>query len=368
MKDYTQPISGFKFAEKQNAWLHRNNHNGDVAWRFLGFNEKGEFTPNAEIEYYISVGCISRNLKYSDFKEIDVISPNDKGKEKWEKFEKICIDKLYDGKKPRYRHSLWRFLFEFKSGDILLVPGNYGDFHVFKIVSDKVIYREELKHISELPEDPKHDFHYFWKVEPIRVKMSRYLIADQSLISRMKIRGTTSWLDDDLKNSIENAVKTEGRIQPGILATEAAKTLFWKSIQKNIDDNKFERLIRWYFLKKGADSARILPKKTEGEKDADVEATFDSFRLKRYVQAKKHDNKVNIEKAYNQIKKYKEHLENVPINDGYTNLYWIIYSSMKEQNAEILDSDDIRVISGNEFAEMLLDVGIADLDRAFFDE
>lgn len=41
---------------------------------------------------------------------------------------------------------------------------------------------------------------------------------------------------------------------------------------------------------------------------------------------------------------------------------------MKEQNAEILDSDDIRVISGNEFAEMLLDVGIADLDRAFFDE
>ena len=82
MKDYTQPISDFKFAEKQNAWLHRNNHNGDVAWRFLGFNKKGEFAPNAENEYFISVGCISRNLKYSNFKEIDLIPKDDKGKEK----------------------------------------------------------------------------------------------------------------------------------------------------------------------------------------------------------------------------------------------------------------------------------------------
>lgn len=367
MKDYTQPISDFKFAEKQNAWLHRNNHNGDVAWRFLGFNEKGEFTPNAENEYYISVGCFSRGLTKEDYSKIE----NTTYDEKWNKFEQICRDKLYEGNKPRYRHSLWRFLFEFKENDILLVPGNNGDFHVFKIVSDKVIYREEIKHVSELPEDKNHDFHYFWQVEPVRVKMRRDLFADRLLSSRMKFRGTTSSLDDNLKNSIKRAIVSEKGLFPGVNALEKAKEPFMKELIDLINETQFEKLISWYFLKNGADLSKVLPKNKKGKADADVVAIFETLRIKVYVQAKDHPLKVDLDTAFSQITEYRNEHDEANRTDGYTCLYWIIYSSMEKQNEDILqkcEENDIRVISGDEFAEMLLDVGIADLDRAFFEE
>lgn len=361
MSDYTRPIN-YSLGEN-NAWLHRNNHNGRKAWYVAGFNEKGEFIPDRNNGYYISIGCYSRNLKWNDYEAIR----NSDDSNRWQKFEEIC-SKMYDNKKPRYRYALWRFLFEFKMGDHILIPGNFGDFHIFKICSDVLIGYDEIKKLfPDIKEKEDEDFDYFRRIEPVRVNMSRYLLADQALASRMKIQGTTSFLNTELKQSVEIALRNE-KISPYSLAMEATNEILMKSLHDSIEANKFERLIKWYFEKKGASQVKILPKNESGRQDADVQAIFSYLRLTVFVQAKKHDDTVDLPHAYEQIALYKEKNEIENTGDGMTYLYWIIYSSLKEQDFEISETDDIRVISGKEFAEMLLDVGIDKLDNAFFNE
>ena len=363
------------FTIEGNAWLHRNNHNRDMAWKILGFDENGEFTdPLGKGEYYISVGCNSRDLEENTY---DQIKNEKDSKVKWNAFETACL-KLYGGKKPKYRYSLWRFLFEFKQGDILLVPGKNKDFHVFKIISEKPVMRDEIK--DKYPADyfdDDHDFHYFWKVEPVRVRMLRYMLADAALVSRMKIRGTTSQLKNvegkDYKASLIKAVTLE-RLSPESEMNAAINpeegrnkmiTTLMETMNSIIDPDKFEELIKAYLMKKGADTATRLPKNTSGEKDADVEAVFEVLRVKVYVQAKKHDEIVDLEKALTQISEYRKENEEA----GYTCLYWVIYSSLDESFAENYDAEKyegIRVISGMEFGGMLLDAGIKGIDEAFY--
>lgn len=370
---FTGIVEGFTI--EGNAWLHRNNHNGDTAWNVLGFDREGKFTdPLGMGEYYISVGCLSRKLKEESYEKIkgEDSTPN------WEEFENVCKNDLYCGDKPKYRYSLWRFLFEFKQGDILLVPGKNKDFHVFRIISEKPVMRDEIK--DKYPADyfdDDHDFHYFWKVEPVRVRMLRYMLADAALVSRMKIRGTTSQLKNvegkDYKASLIKAVTLE-RLSPESEMNAAINpeegrnkmiTTLMETMNSIIDPDKFEELIKAYLMKKGADTATRLPKNTSGEKDADVEAVFEVLRVKVYVQAKKHDEIVDLEKALTQISEYRKENEET----GYTCLYWVIYSSLDESFAENYDAEKyegIRVISGMEFGGMLLDAGIKGLDEAFY--
>lgn len=90
------------------------------------------------------------------------------------------------------------------------------------------------------------------------------------------------------------------------------------------------------------------------------------------MQVKKHDEDVALSKAYEQITEYKKKITECKKKvdgDGYTNLYWIIYSSPEEQELDIDTiedyDDEIRIISGLEFAGMLMDVGLQGMDEAF---
>lgn len=351
--DYTKIVEDFEI--QGDAWLHRNNHNGDTAWKVLGFDDNDKFTnPLGKGEYYISIGCNSRKLKKESYERI---------KKQWAEFEKICFNELYNGERPKYRYSLWRFLFEFKQGDILLVPGKHKYFHVFRIISEKPVLRDEIK--DQYPEiifDDERDFHYFWKVEPVRVNMENSKLADQSLSSRLKFRGTISWLNDALKESLKTAVTSE-RISLYEAAQEKLCQAFLDKINVKTNDYKFEKLIKWYFMKIGASSAKVLGKNNDGIQDADVEATFEALRVKVYVQAKKQKDAPQIETAKIQIEAYKEnhHTE----DDGYTYLYWIIHASAEEPKFED-ETDEIRLINGIEFAGMLLDAGISGIDEAFY--
>lgn len=362
---YTGIVENFRI--EGNAWLHRNNHNGNTAWRVLGFDDNGKFTdPLGKGEFYISVGCLSRRLIDASYERIAKL-PDDNEihkKEKWNEFENTCHE-LYGTEKPKYRYSLWRFLFEFHEGDIILVPGKHKDFHVFRIISQKPVLQDEIK--GKYPNDyfdNEHDFHYFWKVEPVRVNMENSKLADQALSSRMKFRGTTSWLDHNLKESLKMAVASE-RISLYEAAQENLCQAFLDKINEKTNDYKFEKLIKWYFRKIGASSAKVLGKNTDGIQDADVEATFEALRVKVYVQAKKQKDAPQIEMARKQIEAYKEnhHTE----DDGYTYLYWVIHASADEPKFED-ETDEIRLINGTEFAGMLLDSGISGIDEAFYGE
>lgn len=357
MNDYqkTQNIN----IKDENIWLQRNNHYGEKAWEVLGFDKKGDFICTKK-HFYISIGCNSNKLTQCDFETL--LSFNDV-KQRWNEFEKICKNKIYNcSKLPRYRYSLWRFLFDYKKGDYILVPSNQQDFHIFRICSNKVLTYNSINKTFNLPnKNENDDFLYFWEVEPIRVKMKRKYLANQSLTSRMKIRSTLCCIND-LKDDITTALKTEKRLSVHSNAINDTAELLIKSIQSDLDDIKFEKLIKWYFNKTNASYTKILPKNVKGEQDADVLAVYDNLKLKIYVQAKKHDKNVNIDEAYKQISEYKK-LQEI---DEYTYLYWIICSAT-EIGSDKYDTDDIRIIYGTEFAEMLLDVGLSGIDNALYE-
>lgn len=283
-------------------------------------------------------------------------------------FKSIYHEKLYPDlgeKRPLYR-PLYRFLFEYKVGDYLLIPRKNGEYHVFRI-SSSILLRKDIE--NEIPKWIKmHNvptdapFRYLRRLEPVRVRLLNSHLADQSLSSRLKFRGTISWLDDALKESLKKAL-TSDRISLHVdLQGPLCKPLL-DEVNKDVNDYKFEKLIKWYFLKTGASSAKVLGKNKPGTQDADVEATFEALRVKVYVQAKKQKYAPQIEDARKQIEEYKK--TNHTEDDGYTYLYWVIHASDAEPEFED-ETDEVRLINGIEFASMLLDAGISGIDEAFY--
>ena len=87
--------------------------------------------------------------------------------------------------------------------------------------------------------------------------------------------------------------------------------------------------------------------------------------LIHYVQAKKHQGETS-QWALNQINDYISHKEESS-DDGYTKIGWVVstaksFSNNCEEKAKIAG---VQLINGLQFAQMLLEIGIGDLDSAF---
>ena len=119
-----------KMENMLNLWLNKYVifiKFSDIAWKVLGFNADGSF--DIKNGCYISIGCRAGKLKKSSFEKI--LEKDDT--EKWNTFEKIYSE-IYK-KKSTNRYSLYKFLFEFKIGDYIVIPGN-KTFNVFQIESE----------------------------------------------------------------------------------------------------------------------------------------------------------------------------------------------------------------------------------------
>lgn len=344
-------------------WLHRISHHAEVAYPLI---ERG----------LLSIG-------WSDFSE----NKNFVGKcyDNWDNFEKAFDDKW--GERPRNRYNLWRFLTDMKKGDYVLVP-SWGTFSVFEILEDKPLITTEID-ITNLTgwnktpivkgegeddylyyndkEKNIIDLGFFRKITPIVTDISRYDFADSPLTSRMKVRQTNVNIDD-LKESIENAIKAYRENKPInlhslILESSLDNTL--GIIKKELNPDKFEALIMWYFKRIGANEA-FIPAKNEPDKegDADIIASFEAIKTIIYVQAKFHSG-VTSSWAMEQIDKYKGHKETM--DDGYSKIGWVI-STADNYSKECLEkakSNNIQLIDGKQFTKMLLEVGISHLHELF---
>ncbi len=347
----------------KNMWLQRNSHYySEIAWKVLGFNEDGSF--DIKNGCYISIGCGSGKLEKSSFEKI--LEKDDT--EKWNAFEKIYSE-IYS-KKSTNRYSLYRFLFEFKIGDYIVIPGN-KTFNVFQIESEVLDYSniDIIKSIKNAGGDidkiinNKEDFKYFRKLKPVRLNIPRKGYAEASLRSKLNYRGTMLKLSDDAKVDLINAVKSDKPISLYSSAMDALTSTFLEEIKK-IDPNQFERLIQWYFKKINADESIILPKNYSskiGKEDADIRAKFEDLKIVIYIQAKLYNEESDLKNAIEQIKEYK--IKN-PFNfedKDFTKLYWIISTTKNPEKIEV--DEDIRIIEGIEFAEMLLKVGLQNIDE-----
>lgn len=357
MRNYKEKINDYN--ENAKIWLHRCNHYGIKAWEMLGYNSDNTFSD--EYGCYISVGCGSGKWSFEEYNKIK------ESENQWEEFEKH-----YEKVKPRYRYFLYKFFFEFKKDDYIVVPGG-NEFHVFQIESDEVFTynnNEIKKRLEKINLNSKtindDDFKFFRKVNPIRVQIPRKGYATGELCSKLKYRGTTLEINNEAADCLRSALYADNPFSLYSNSIQQFKKALFNLLCK-INPEQFENLISWYFKKKGADIYDVLPKnysdKIEKE-DADVLAVFEDLKIRFFVQAKSYKGNMDLSNAKNQIEKYVEyHIDNN--KNDYTNVMWIIClaeSDDKIQNLNELKNSKIRVINGMDFAEMLLQIGLQNID------
>ena len=199
--------------------------------------------------------------------------------------------------------------------------------------------------------------------------LSRYDYADSALTARMKIRQTNAEISD-LRESIDNAIEAGEKKRPVKLYAESVNKLtevLLDAIMRHSSPEKFERLVKWYFQKIGASRVFIPPKNSADkldEADADVIAEFDALMTTFYIQVKMHDGETS-DWGVEQISKYYE--QHGRCMDGYTAIPWVISSGtgFSEGAVALAQRKGVRLIDGPEFARMLVDVGILNIDQAF---
>lgn len=353
-------------------WLHRISHHQEVA-RPLLEKEEGAGFLTIGFSYVSNPEFLSKALSASQVDDIDE--------------EMIALF----GYKSRSRFGLWRFLHEMEPGDRVLVPG-YKVFSIYEIKGEPELIREvnavDLKTWNKKPVEKKDNFlfvddnevdlGFFRRVNLHQgaKNISRADYADRDLTARMKIRVTNADISG-LEKSIDTAVSHHKDKQPLSLHSsimEQAGKLVLENIYKELNPSKFEHLVAWYFKKIGASETSIPSKMgeaQEGVADVDVIATFESIKTLVYVQAKFHGTDSETDKwALEQIKEYRK---NQLLDDDYSKIYWVV-SSAKEFSEECVNlAKGIRqerrmslsLINGEEFARMLIDAGIENLDTAF---
>ena len=345
-----------------NYWLHRISHHAEVSYPLLNKN-------------ILTIG-------FSDFanqKFIDDVLKEDTWQKRWE-----ILDNYFGetwGTHPRTRHNLWRFIDGFKKGDTIIVP-SWGVFSIYKLASNKPKPISDLK-LDNLKDwnrrkielkdgllyrdDELIDLGFFWEVEPIALNIPRKEFADAKLTSRMKIRMTNANLYD-LKDSIEKAIVSFKNNRPINIYSEILdKTIpqVLKTIKSELNPDKFEHLVKFYFERIGATEV-FIPAKNERDKegDADVVAIFEPIKTIIYAQVKFHNIKSETNQwAVQQIKDYRNDKETM--DDDYSRIAWVITSAsgFTKDSIRNAQQEKVHLIDGKRFAEMIIEAGIINLNK-----
>ena len=346
-----------------NYWLHRISHHAEVSYPLLDKN-------------ILSIG-------FSGFVNqgfIDAVLKDNTWEERWRVLEER-FDKTW-GNRPRTRYNLWRFIEGFKKGDKIVVPIYWGQFSVYELVSEKPQPISNLK-IENLEDwhkksltmengllcrgESQIDLGFYWEVKPIAKNMSRKDFADAALTARMKYRMTNTHISD-LEESVEKAITSFEKNKPINLYSDILEKIsphVLKSLESELNPDKFESLVKFYFERIGATDVYIPSKNERGkEGDADVIAIFEPIKTIIYVQVKFHDVESDTNKwAVEQIKDYRNNKE--AMDDDYTKIAWVITlaNEFTEDCKLTAQEAKVHLIDGNRFAEMIIEAGILELNK-----
>lgn len=339
-----------------NYWLHR----------ITGGNNAIPLSEELFKKGYISIG-------WSVFSNTDGLNAIKSG---WKQFETLFNNW---NPIPRNRYNLWRFVNKMKPGDIVVVPFSYT-FAVCEIADDVVYTNETIdpellvdRKGVKVTKDEKGYLRYdektyvdlgFYRKINVKERIPRAEYADQALFSRLKIRQTNANITD-LKDSIEGAIGRFQEKKPIHLKASIVEET-WKTVLQNIrklqNDKKFEQLVEWH-LKSIGGTGIYTPAKNESsteEGDADRVAFFEKIGVAIMVQAKKHTHKTKS-RAVDQIMMFKKnHVFDRNKTDRYKTILWVISTcdSFSEEALKLAKENDVRLINGEEFAKMIIDVGL----------
>jgi len=346
---------------KKNYWMHRISHHANISRPLL--RDYG----------YLSIG-------FSDFVGVENFIDNIINKDN--NYLDQITKKVW-GKKPRIRKNLSRFI-KMAKGDWVLVPGR-GDFSIYEIEDEKAAVISALDNVFKKEYDRKGlkiidsklykanegikerliDLGFVRKVKPIEVGISRKKYADASLTKRLKFRGTNAKISD-LANNIKDAQNAFLQNSPINLHSQIEEVISEKVlniIRTKLNPDKWEALIKTYFEKCGADSVEIPPKKNRNKGDADVISVFEKIKTIVYVQAKFHDKDTKPAEAVRQVYEFVNNFDIQEKNEEYSIIKWVITSadSFAEHDKDEILEKNIKLITGKEFTQMLLDLGISGL-------
>lgn len=284
---------------------------------------------------------------------------------------KAMLDKEWGAWRHRQHVTLWNSLRNFKEGDYVLIPIPSA-FHVCEIIGKKPILISEITTRENCPagltsadninywNDTKVDLGFAWEIKIVAKNISRREYAKAALASKLGSRNTNGTITH-LKDEIEDAIKNHSEHKPINIASHI-KTAFAKELQtlfgETLTPAKFEGLVVKYLKNIGADKVHQPPKHYTGKKgDVDVIAEFSKLQLTVYVQVKFHKN-VSDSHGVDQIADFLRDKEKTT-----SDLAWVITNAddFDVKAKEKADEEDIRLITGLEFAEMILDVGIENL-------
>ena len=336
-----------------NYWLHRITGGDNAIPLSEELFKKG----------FISIG-------WSDFSDEDGLKIIKSG---WGPFESL-FSKWPS--MPKNRYNLWRFVNEMKPGDIVIVPFSYS-FAVCEIADDVVLTNQSinrellvdwngnkvtLKEDGYLynSENAFVDLGFYRRVNlVIKERIPRSEYADQALFSRLKIRQTNANINE-IEASIKESIQRFQNKKPIYLKASIIEET-WKTVLKNIrklqNDTKFEELVGWYLEAIGG-TGIYTPAKNESateEGDADRVAFFEKIGVAIMVQAKKHTAETD-DWAVTQIKSFKKN----HLFDRYKTILWVISTcdSFSEDAIRLAAEEEVRLINGEEFAKMIIDVGL----------
>ena len=343
-------------------YLHRISYEGNVSYSLL---EKGILT-----------------LGWSKFTDTDILEaarePN------YIRFNPIT-ETMGEGKN-RSRWCMWYFA-KMEKGDKVVVPLYGGLLSVYEVVepaksiSDlelelqkiygawderKIVWKDHR--LFDETEDRLIDLGFYIKVKPIVSNVPRSYVTGK-LVSRMKIQ-TTSADISDIGNHVEKAIDAGRDKKPVSLYEQSIETLaqnLKKQIIDVLDDYQFEKLIKWYMKRVGAEYSKIPAKNETGKKDgadADIVAEFKNLKHIIYIQAKHHEGETS-DWAVHQITEYFS--QKADGDSDYSYARWVISTCDNYSESAINEAEkhNVRLIDGEEFARMLIDVGLSNVDQAF---
>ena len=336
-----------------NIWLHRIKHEFQVSLPLLNTNDK----QNKGKDYtYLSIGWSRLGKQNADI-----------------------TNEIKNINKPR-RTYLLNFIKKMKKGDWILVPTK-KKFSIYELLEDEPIkvidftipdgFKDSSGKLVKknadgglcYENDIPIDLGFFRKVKKVETFLSRKDYANAILTRKMKFHGTSlniTKCENDINEAIKN-FKHNTPINPSaqILAKTIAPVL--NIIREYLEPKKLEKLVGWYFLKLGANSVAAGEKNADG--DVDVVASFEALNLDIYVQVKHHKNKTG-DKAVNQIIDYYKYINENNQDEENTVSCWVISTGddFLEDAKNLANEHNVRLITGKDFATMLLKVGIDDLE------
>ncbi|HET9503819.1 MAG TPA: restriction endonuclease [Hymenobacter sp.] len=344
-------------------WLHRIKHHLEVS---LGLLKQGQLT-----------------IGFSDFANEEFLRELDSSG--WEALEDAFASEWgEDSRKARIRYNLWRFVQEMKQGDWVVVP-QWEEFSIYKIIG------ESSQPIGSLPHDNLTDWHnnpvsmrngflhrengelidlgFFWQVKPIATNLARYDYADAALTARMKIYSTNANISD-LRENVQKALDSFAANSPLNLHLQLMESMVPQvlaTLRQELNPDKMERLVKWYFQRIGAAQVAIPAKNASGKVgDADVIATFEAIKTIIYVQVKFHRDET-CDWALEQIDNYAKDRELADTDNGYSHISWVISTCDNYSADSLIISKEkkIKLFDGQTFTKMLLEAGMTGIDKAF---